>query len=272
MNTNRTPRKTLITLAGLAALSALLLVAPQPTAYGREPFGPMVLTDTPEPPIPTATPMPPPPVVPTAEPIATGIPGPAVRAPDVWVVLDGCLSCVSADGFIEYYVHVGNDGTAEAYNVVAHNALGPGLDLDSVDMPEGVFVPGADPRQFAFQIGTLNPGKVITFRIRVRLTDPNAASWAVLARAETSTPGDPVDNNDHSLHGTRGGAWGPGPGPRTNATPMQVMATATPSKTTLLPKTGAELRRPVIRRRPVVRRRPVRRAPVRSPIIVRPRQ
>jgi len=188
-------------------------------------------------------------------------------------MLDGCLSCVSSDGYIEYYVHVGNDGTMEGYNVTAYNVLGPGLELVSVDMSTGNFVQ-IDGRTFNFQVGTVNPGQVFTYKIRVKLTDPNAATWSVLARTDTSTPGDPMPNNAHSLHGVRGGAWGPGPAPAPApaavviADPAQgvMEATATASKPKLLPKTGGEFRRPVIRRRTVNR------APPRRPVIVRRRK
>lgn len=263
-------------LAGLAALAGLLLVAQQAPAYGREHVAPLVLTDTPAPP-PASTATPVPPTAPTATPGGSepsDPPGPIPRSPDVWVLLDGCLSCVSPDGFIEYYVHVGNNGTMEGYNVTAYNVLGPGLELVSVDMPLGNFVQ-LDGRTFNFQVGTVNPGQVVTYKIRVKLTDPNAATWSVLARTDTSTPGDPMPNNAHSLHGVRGGAWGPGPAPATASAsavvvigdPAQGMAvaTATAAKPKLLPKTGGEFRRPVIRRRAVNRAPP-------RPVVVRRRK
>jgi len=270
INTNRTYKRTSIALAGLAFIAGLLITAPQTPAYGREPLAPLVLTDTPEPPQPTATPAPPSTPVNPPAPTAPSDPGPTLRAPDVWVLLDGCLSCVSADGSIEYFVHVGNDGTMEAYNVVVHNVLGPGLVLEAIDMATGRLVQFADPRQFDFQIGTVNPGQVMTFRLRLRLIDPNAVTWSVLARVETSTPGDPIENNAHSLHGVRGGAWGPGPAPiaavgAVGATAAPV-ATATPTGAKLLPKTGGEFRRPV------VRRRKVNRTPPRRPVVVRRRK
>lgn len=118
-----------------------------------------------------------------------------MRAPDVTIALDGNGLCSPQDGRVRYTVRIGNSGNATAYNVHVTNILGDGARIESVSLSQGSLVAGADANVSILDVGAVDPGLEIVAVVTLQLSGAPGSPVAVVARTETSTPGDPNINN-----------------------------------------------------------------------------
>lgn len=115
------------------------------------------------------------------------------------ISLEGNGLCSPQDGLVRYDVRVGNSGNSAAYNVRITNILGAGAQIESVNLPQGKMLKGEEANVSVFDIGTVSPGQDFVATVTLRLTGAPGSQVNVVARTETSTPGDPTFNNIQAL-------------------------------------------------------------------------
>lgn len=207
--------RTLFTYVGFAVASTLLLASmallparPVLSASQR----PLALTQTAEPPTPTpvvatATPPDRPTVMPTetptisatARPTATpgngsgGDPGVA----DPYITKRANLEQVQVGDFVEFTLTVGNTGSAAATDVVVTDPIPGFLTVYNATTTRGLI--SVSGNTVTIEIGTVEPGEIITIVIRTRVNQqvapPDNRNTATLS---TTSSGDDPSNNASS--------------------------------------------------------------------------
>jgi uncharacterized repeat protein (TIGR01451 family) len=96
---------------------------------------------------------------------------------------------------VEFTLTVGNNGQVAAYNVQVRDPLPPYLELVSVTAsPRGTVLP--EPNTALVDIGTLNPGEIITIRVTARqIAAPPDRTGINVAILHTTSPDRNPSNN-----------------------------------------------------------------------------
>lgn len=250
MKKNQNLLLTVLAASTAFALAAVAMMsAPRQAVYGQGPLG---ITETPRPPVPTSTPEL---LIPTAtpDPASPITPTPYYGAqPDPWVRLSGFTTCNAHDGYVDYVVGIGNDG-ARADNVEVINAVSPNLEIVQILPTRGTVVRPGEPNVFNVLLGTLAPGETAVISVRVRVLGGAGSALSALASVRTSTPGDNTLNNVRSLHCVTGNAPPlqlptpaplPSPGPIVpgEVTVIGLVDASSLFTAILLPETGSEFR------------------------------
>lgn len=250
--------RTLFTSIGFAILTMLLasvlLLPAQPVRSAQS--RPLALTQTAEPPtltptstptatntptstpiVPTTTPTVSPTVDATTRPTSTPTvtprkdPGGNPEVADPYVTKRANLDSVQVGDFVEFTLTVGNNGPGPATDVVVRDPVPGFLTIYNATTTRGLI--SVSGNTVTIEIGTVEPGEIITIVIRTRVNQqvapPDNLNTATLS---SSSPDANLDNNRSTVGLTTGAAPTATPIAGDPASPMpSVPPPATPTAT-----------------------------------------